>query len=1265
MSAPTFATRLVRRLAADQEHQVAGDAFSQGEGARGEVVRVSMVSGAATQLLAGLGEVVFLAVLGPTDRTGRPPALLVVVEGGRVIVTRPDICGDPWLDEQVGSRHASASTAKFAVLTRKLSTKPAAAHGDKPTKSPKRSTRVTLISYGFLAHTSLAVTEIDLDARVIKETRTLAELAGPVMALSARPEDGCIAAAEHSRVLLFSRDELQTNISCVGTGALAWHDNRLYALSETSTMHQARSILANNPVISAWLFPKWLRGMVTKDPDRFKYCKIDPLGAIVTPCESSDKGITVVPLMQDGLGEPWTWVPYKAIDALLINNGNELAVLHGTNHSQITIFSINDDRSSAVLLKTLHTHASCEALLRTDAGELGIKYLDRDEPRAVFDSSDPEDEADPISYLIKQEAFIYKVTTIRGSLTKSLMCSLPSSDTTYSLIGYFDDYLVYHDEERLTGACHVHFRDLSIVSDKNVRPSSKTEEILLGAGSGFTGQNVASSQERIFSIPSDGDFLPGHYAHLSQLTLRPAEESALSQGLTLEACLGLSGSQHTQGDDGSTKDDQDEDDVAARPGVSGEQAIVGYWRFCEGAPMRDISGHSTASQPGRELPDVVNVVSESCVELDPGDGDTIPFAQAARCPLVLTVPHLSKRGWTLEFWFKTDAVTTILVKDLVRLSAHGVEALSESWHHLSCSAQALQGNQTVVAQCLIDGSESRNFLSLGTAVGLASGTSSVLELLPQGGEEAMVTEVRVWNCARSAFEVDMTMSAPLDLAEERRKKFQEVEQEDPFAESSGSEAEAPARPGAGPKRRRLGAARGRGFARVHAGVEQGGKDRVRSRLEGLREEDEHRRRRAADLARHFESYGPVEAIRLEADRATTGLETAARLLFAKIDDAERAFLEEKHATLQKRTLKLSWVKMPRDMGRARAQYLERRQEEALADGQEDDLFSAGPASQEFELELSKESSEPAKDPRVNREDMQNRKEGTGAALERAKDDAYAALLQRERSVLADLLSKLDDTKQSVARIMFFCITHADAAKECYTLVSHELLHTTLSLLVPTRAHRLLFVLSDLLFNSNASVAKAAHYRTLIEADLGMVFARLGQLLRRGRAAQEQSFSDQLFEGRVMAVLQGWERRITFSAQFLAGLRFSFRNEVLSLPITESEVPFLEAAMGPQTLQEVKATCLRLGLPASDLESVNVGQARLRFAQEIIARDCQDWNAPSYPSSMDGESLTSADLAMLAGPRSDDDEDDDDNHDNYDDHRHRQPASAPLPKVDAS
>ena len=73
----------------------------------------------------------------------------------------------------------------------------------------------------------------------------------------------------------------------------------------------------------------------------------------------------------------------------------------------------------------------------------------------------------------------------------------------------------------------------------------------------------------------------------------------------------------------------------------------------------------------------------------------------------------------------------------------------------------------------------------------------------------------------------------------------------------------------------------------------------------------------------------------------------------------------------------------------------------------------------------------------------------------------------------------------------FALNRAEAAKEIVETITESL--TIMATPVPTKIARL-YLVSDILHNSSANIAKASQYRTLFEGTLEEIFKALGEKL---------------------------------------------------------------------------------------------------------------------------------------------------------------------------
>ncbi|KAJ3278163.1 U2 snRNP-associated SURP domain-containing protein [Borealophlyctis nickersoniae] len=143
------------------------------------------------------------------------------------------------------------------------------------------------------------------------------------------------------------------------------------------------------------------------------------------------------------------------------------------------------------------------------------------------------------------------------------------------------------------------------------------------------------------------------------------------------------------------------------------------------------------------------------------------------------------------------------------------------------------------------------------------------------------------------------------------------------------------------------------------------------------------------------------------------------------------------------------------------------------------------------------------------------------------------LLRDDRLRLERKLRKLNLDRAPIADLMMFCIDRADAAEDIVDTIARSLVIRNTPIF-PIKMARL-YLVSDLLHNSSASVPNAWKYRSSLERRLGPVFAHLGSVWQgipaRLRAEQMRKA--------VMGVLTVWEGWNVFPREFTDGLRARF------------------------------------------------------------------------------------------------------------------------------
>jgi len=128
--------------------------------------------------------------------------------------------------------------------------------------------------------------------------------------------------------------------------------------------------------------------------------------------------------------------------------------------------------------------------------------------------------------------------------------------------------------------------------------------------------------------------------------------------------------------------------------------------------------------------------------------------------------------------------------------------------------------------------------------------------------------------------------------------------------------------------------------------------------------------------------------------------------------------------------------------------------------------------------------------------------------------------------------------------MVFALDHADANKEISTTIAESL---TLGSTAPATKVARLYLLSDILHNSQSGVKNASYYRTLFEQHLRDIMRSFGESLRNsGGRMTALALKDQ-----VGKVLQVWDKWSLYPTHFIAELQALFLD--LPLPSVQAAV----------------------------------------------------------------------------------------------------------------
>ena len=154
--------------------------------------------------------------------------------------------------------------------------------------------------------------------------------------------------------------------------------------------------------------------------------------------------------------------------------------------------------------------------------------------------------------------------------------------------------------------------------------------------------------------------------------------------------------------------------------------------------------------------------------------------------------------------------------------------------------------------------------------------------------------------------------------------------------------------------------------------------------------------------------------------------------------------------------------------------------------------------------------------------------------------------------------------------MLFALDHVDAAAEVSdTLVQSLLLAETPAAIKVAR----LFLLSDILHNSNAPQANAAAYRSHLISRLPVVV----ESLHDACSALDSRITAQELKRRVTAVLRAWADWFMFGEHFLAGLEATFVGLRSSAAARLADDVALRAALEALSADDLERRCRDNGL----------------------------------------------------------------------------------------
>jgi U2-associated protein SR140 len=229
----------------------------------------------------------------------------------------------------------------------------------------------------------------------------------------------------------------------------------------------------------------------------------------------------------------------------------------------------------------------------------------------------------------------------------------------------------------------------------------------------------------------------------------------------------------------------------------------------------------------------------------------------------------------------------------------------------------------------------------------------------------------------------------------------------------------------------------------------------------------------------------------------------------------------------------------------------------------------------------------------------------------AAASAAVELTEAERDAFEDILRTLTVERSSIRAAMLFALDHAPAAAEISdTLIQALSLPETP---VAVKVARL-FLLSDVLHNSNAAQSNAAAYRSHLISRLPLVF----ESLHEAYSALDSRITAQELRRRVTSVLRAWAEWFMFGEHFLGGLEATFvglRSSAASRLVDDAS---LRAALEALSAEDLERRCRDNGL--STLAGRDGCIARLlaldcfRRAQrgELPPEEQEEQQAPAEP-----------------------------------------------------
>jgi len=182
-----------------------------------------------------------------------------------------------------------------------------------------------------------------------------------------------------------------------------------------------------------------------------------------------------------------------------------------------------------------------------------------------------------------------------------------------------------------------------------------------------------------------------------------------------------------------------------------------------------------------------------------------------------------------------------------------------------------------------------------------------------------------------------------------------------------------------------------------------------------------------------------------------------------------------------------------------------------------------------EVDFVKEDKEQPKedkdrDRRRDRDDDRDRYEADRAR----KHVREVSLNDSEYDELSDILRGMTISRPDVCRGMAFALDHADASKEIVQTIAESL--TLASTPVGSKMARL-YLVSDILHNSQSGVKNASAYRTGFQTELKNIFKSFGETMTNTQGRMSAG----ALKDQVMKVLEVWDRWSLYPSHFIQEL----------------------------------------------------------------------------------------------------------------------------------